>query len=253
MDGTAVTAIANLAETKIVDVAGKPYSTKPLAVPPGDAIPEPLPFNTLTGLLDHLRYEAFPDVFIHVASQESVGVVSKLSQDRYRQRLVYSEAHFADPFEQFWNSNGFRFGVYYDVEIMTIALQSLFVASPGREALLKLLASVRDENVRTADDDGVTQVVATKAGVVLNTSSKVPSPLHLAPFRTFSEVTQPDSPFVVRAKQGGAGSTPTFALFLADGGAWKLEAIQSIKLWIEKAVSGWPASAIAKGVPTVVA
>jgi len=65
----------------------------------------------------------------------------------------------------------------------------------------------------------------------------VPNPVTLRPYRTFSEVEQPASQFVFRMKTGG--SSPSCALFNADGGAWALEAIENIKRWLSDRLPEW--------------
>lgn len=56
---------------------------------------------------------------------------------------------------------------------------------------------------------------------------KVPNPVELAPFRTFTEVEQPTSPFVFRVRRDGDAIMA--ALFAADADAWKNEAICRIR------------------------
>jgi|SRR5579859_1922838 len=51
--------------------------------------------------------------------------------------------------------------------------------------------------------------------------------VQLAPYRTFRDIEQPVSTFLFRIQQSGE-NMPTFALFEADGGAWKIEAVQKI-------------------------
>ena len=46
------------------------------------------------------------------------------------------------------------------------------------------------------------------------------------------EVDQPVSPFVLRLRGGGNGSLPSCALFEADGGKWRLAAIENVKAWL---------------------
>jgi len=62
---------------------------------------------------------------------------------------------------------------------------------------------------------------------------KVPNPVVLAPFRTFREIAQPESKFVFRMQQG-----PRCALFEADGGAWRLEAMKRSKAYLEEELEG---------------
>ncbi len=55
-------------------------------------------------------------------------------------------------------------------------------------------------------------------------------------YRTFMEIAQPESEFVFRARK--ADSLPHFALFEADGGAWRIEAMKRINAYLEEQLSG---------------
>ena len=81
-------------------------------------------------------------------------------------------------------------------------------------------------------DDGVTQNVEAKTGAVLKTKATIPNPVRLAPFRTFTEVEQPESAFVLRINQN-----MQVALFEADGGAWRQEAMKDIQAYLIEALS----------------
>jgi len=59
------------------------------------------------------------------------------------------------------------------------------------------------------------------------------NPIRLRPYRTFREIEQPASLFVLRLQKGRDGELPRAALFEADGGQWKLEACQAIKHWLD--------------------
>jgi hypothetical protein len=86
-----------------------------------------------------------------------------------------------------------------------------------------VVGNVKEENVRSIGDDGVSQSVTAKTGVATVEDVKVPNPVLLSPYRTFVEVTQPESAFVFRMKNG-----PVAALFEADGGAWRNAAIDAV-------------------------
>ena len=53
--------------------------------------------------------------------------------------------------------------------------------------------------------------------------------MELKPFRTFLEVAQPESEFILRVNDKG-----NIGLFEADGGVWKLEAKRNIAAYFEK-------------------
>ena len=59
----------------------------------------------------------------------------------------------------------------------------------------------------------------------------VPNPVSLRPYRTFSEVEQPESNYVFRIKDSDKG--PAFKLVEADGGLWKNATMRKIKEYLE--------------------
>ena len=64
-------------------------------------------------------------------------------------------------------------------------------------------------------------------GVAFKDSVETKERVTLKPYRTFRELDQPASEFIFRVKAGGG-----FALFEADGGAWKIDAINAIAAWL---------------------
>jgi hypothetical protein len=121
-----------------------------------------------------------------------------------------------------------------DLEAFIIQLQAKFVQDANSEAILKLVSNIKDENVTTNQDDGFSQMVTVRQGPAMVSEVKVPNPVTLRPFRTFQEVEQPESPFIFRLR-GGQGD-PTAALFEADGGQWKLVAIQTVADYLIEAL-----------------
>lgn len=75
----------------------------------------------------------------------------------------------------------------------------------------------------STNDNGVTQTVEARQGVALNAVVEIKPRVMLRPFRTFLEVEQPESEFLLRVDPDeGIG------FFEADGGIWKLEAKKNI-------------------------
>jgi hypothetical protein len=157
-----------------------------------------------------------------------------LTGDYFRNRYVLALA-------QLDERTGFSFGHWQVLEDFIIGLQVHFVHTDARAAVLKLLGNVKDEAVQTSQDDGVTQTVQAKRGAVLADNVPVPNPVVLAPFRTFREVEQPSSAFILRLKTGG----PSAALFEADGGAWRLEAVRRVSTWLQEQLAGTGVAIIA--------
>ena len=128
-------------------------------------------------------------------------------------------------------NRGYPFGQWLDPESFIVALQAMFVQDSITGSLLALVSSIKEEAVKTSGDDGVSQTVTARAGVALVTEVKVPNPVTLRPYRTFMEVEQPAISCVFRLRQG-----PMLSLHEADGGLWRLEAIQSIKAYLVQAM-----------------
>ena len=89
--------------------------------------------------------------------------------------------------------------------------------------------SITDTNIYA--DDGITQRVTAKAGVARVAVVDLPNPVELYPYRTFLDVEQPASKFVLRIK-ADKDEGPRCALFEADGGAWRATAVETIKSYM---------------------
>lgn len=96
-------------------------------------------------------------------------------------------------------------------------LQARFADVADRADVLRSIGKMRYENEVKMEDDGVTQTVASKAGVALVREDQIPNPVRLAPFRTFTEIEQPISPFILRVDD-----KCNVGLFEADGGGVRL-------------------------------
>lgn len=57
--------------------------------------------------------------------------------------------------------------------------------------------------------------------------------VRLSPYRTFREIAQPESQFLLRIKTGDNGAVQA-ALFEADGGAWRNEARLRIAAYLKE-------------------
>lgn len=214
----------------LTDKAGNEYTSR--QVFPVNAKPMPMPgmlqVSTLTGLVDFIHAtKDFGEeaAFIHVVSHCEVELLSGVYGPA-KQRTRYVNASF-----EALLGKSFIFGTFYEKESFVVGLQSLFEPTPERADVLKVIGTIKENQVREYADDGVTQTVSAKAGVALVSEIVVPNPVILQPFRTFREIDQPASPFILRVRAGK--EMPQCALFEADGGRWKLEAIGRIKEYLE--------------------
>jgi len=214
---------------KILDVNGVEtvYSSKTLhqvmAAPPD---PKSLiQVGTLAGFADLVRAKLedqnFPmDYLIHVENETTVTLKSRLCDVHGRRQIMVRAIPI--PFE------GFKFGQWLPQEEFSIQLAARFADGGDKDYALKMAASLTNENTRKDEDDGFTQVVTVKTGLAKKETQTLKPRVSLAPFRTFQEIDQPLSDFIYRAKTDGEG-TPHLCLFEADGGKWKLQAINTLR------------------------
>src|ERR1043166_1782006 len=200
LDGTAVNALKELAQAaqagadKVVVVDGVKYSTVKLN-DPREKEPEPAPLvvGTLSGLAGYLKANIDKiDAAASLVQVEAPGIVRLMAalKGRFQQRFIFAEARCHNRFAA---ASQFAFGKWMTPEDLIIALQVLFEDAWDRKTVLALLGNIRDEYLKNATDDGVSQAVSVKAGIVLMQERPVPNPVVLAPYRTFSEVEQPSS------------------------------------------------------------
>lgn len=234
--------VQELAQSLIAPVSvPHAYGTRVLAPPNwADRTPErpkihSLSVDTLSGLVDYVEAnrDGLPlaECVVHVNRPDQVNLWGKVGDmGTGFAREMYADASFR--FESF------PFGSYQDAEMFTVLLQTRFMETPERENILKLVASIKEHSVRETVDSGVAQEVKTAGGVALVGMVKVPNPVILRPFRTFREVDQPPSLFVLRLQSGKEGEKPRLALFEADGGLWRLEATKNIAEYLRNRIGG---------------
>lgn len=180
---------------------------------------------TLAGFAELIRTQLdgkdFPaDYLIHIEDERTVVLKSRCN-DGYGRRQVLAKAE-PVPFK------AFSFGQWMDQEAFAIAVASLFADTPEKTHLLDVASSMTMDASTTSEDNGFVQKVIVKAGLRTKESVTLEPKIALAPFRTFPEVRQPVSEFVFRAKADG-DSRPMFMLIEADGGSWKVDAINELR------------------------
>jgi hypothetical protein len=211
----AIQYIVGLGNTRIENVGDQVYSTQPLhkvSLP----TPATIEVRNLSGIVEYLQseFDGQEQLMIHVESPTRVSVFSSFNRDFNRKALIQADAMIP----------GYSFERWYDAEEFNIKLQSVFVQNEDRDIMLKVVGNIKEEDVRTVGDNGVSQSVTAKVGVATVGQVEVPNPVALMPYRTFVEVEQPESNFIFRMQNG-----PRCALFEADGGAWKVQAMKNIK------------------------
>ena len=103
--------------------------------------------------------------------------------------------------------------------------------------LLDLLSRISKDSGVATTDNGVSQTVEARQGIALKATVQLRPRVPLRPFRTFQEVEQPESEFLLRMDEEG-----NIGLFEADGGMWKLTARQTVKAFLEAKLADLVAS-----------
>ena len=215
MDSSFVEAIIEAAKPTFTEKHGLSYANRkfvPILPPQATE----LTVHNLTSLVDYCGAELneSKNYIIVVDSPSQVSLYTDLNFiTRSRECLLVARMQM----EQF------NFGREIEAEQFIIKLQSQFVQDETTSAILRMIGNINEETSAKTQDDGTTQTVRVKQGIVKEGWEAVPNPVELAPFRTFAEVAQPASNFVLRVSKG-----PYAALYEADGGAWKNEATDSI-------------------------
>lgn len=194
-----------------------------------ERLASPMEVGTLSAVLDYimsgadeLALDDSRRYIIHIRDHKHVDLCMELNGDKQREVLLRASTEPAR----------FREGVFMDVETFIINMQQYFVDSENARALVQLVSSVTDSKSVQQTDDGTTQSVVARSGVSMVKQVNVPNPVSLAPYRTFREIEQPESPFVFRLRGGEDGVSA--ALFTADGNAWQYDAVQRIKAYFNK-------------------
>lgn len=218
------------------------YSDKSLhliAPPTNDAIH----VNTLEGLVDLLdsKFDGLDEknVLVHVLNPTTVQIVSSAS-DKFGRRQLWAEAKYPPEIKTF------QFGGFMGIENFIIGVQAGFQRvkietasgefTPDLDYVIKMASKITNEQVSTNDDDGISQKVAVRAGITLKESETIKPRVSLAPYRTFAEIDQVVSEFVFRARN--QGGEIQLALYEADGGRWRTNAMNAIADWLDGKVGG---------------
>lgn len=208
--------ILQSARPETVVVNNKTYSTDRLMLVPDNPHVEAIEIHSLTGVVDYIQshFDGTRNLLIHIKSPTDVFLMDPL--DSTNDRRIYLKSKALLP--------NISFDRFIEREQFQIMLQANFVPTPDHITVMDIVSHihVQDGNVELKDN-GFAQSVTTKAGAVTLSQTPIPPKVSLKPFRTFVEVTQPASEYILRLNDRGH-----IALFEADGGSWQLEAIESI-------------------------
>lgn len=185
--------------------------------------PQPITATSLEGFVNWIKREVYEGTLIvEVTNYNSVSCWTE--RDIIREGMSHLLLTTTERNNLFYE--GFR-----GHEEAMIELRSKFQYTEDIDYLLKLLSSITLEDKVQSDDNGLSQQVTVRKGIALKDTETVKPIVKLKPYRTFYEVEQPESEFLLRLGDDGK-----VGFFEADGGMWKMTARKTIKEYLEKAL-----------------
>ena len=172
--------------------------------------PDTVPLHSLDSIVKMIRTEAIhladvntPALFVNIPSPTNVVCFSQPDYEQRCHRTVYYSA-------------------------AQIALRTRFQETPDSLYAMKLVNDISLGAKVIYNDNGVATTVTTQKGVALQTNEQIRPIVKLRPYRTFQEVEQPESTFLIRINDRG------ISFIEADGGMWRLTARNTIKAFLEE-------------------
>lgn len=191
--------------------------------------PNPLTVFSLDSLISFCEFNENKKekVLIVVEGYDQVSIYDELDDHQERNKYLISKIQIPGMFDR-----------YYPTEEFIILLQSYFATTELRDLILTIAGNCKNSNIRAEKDDGITQEIEIKTGIITKEWAKIPNPVGLYPYRTFPEIEPLESLFVLRAKSDTNG-TIYFALFQAQGKLWEYKITEKIKNYLYTNLAGW--------------
>lgn len=205
--------------TFIVTADGKAEELRPII-----DHPDTLPLHSLDALVKLVRSEAAQaekPLYITVPDHLTVRCFGQPMEKARFYRQAYYEASATDV-------PGWEAKTQMGFEEAQIALRTRFQETDDTLYAMKLLSDISCGAKVVYNDNGIATTVTTQKGVALQTNEQIRPLIKLRPYRTFQEVEQPESIFLIRLNDRGISFTE------ADGGMWKLKARETIKAFLEE-------------------
>lgn len=212
-------------ETEVIEIEGETYVNGSRLMPD---YTKQMSLNTLDATIDFLhatcRDGEFEYPLIVSATHADVEVYSSL--DRYNKRNYVLSVSPVTPF--------ITFDCYMDLEKFIIQLQTCFVDTLNKKRLIELVSSFVESEKLEVADNGISQTVTVEKGSAIKSKNSVEvNPfVKLAAYRTYMEVDQPETMYLLRVRDGNR-----IALYEADGGAWKMHAQKQVASYLREGLS----------------
>ena len=186
--------------------------------------PSTLKLNSLDALVKLVKTEASEmdtPLYITIPDHMTVRCFGQPNEEEQYYRQVYYETAATDvPGCGEKNTLGF--------EEAQIALRTRFQETSDTLYAMKLVSDISLGAKVIYNDNGIATTITTQKGVALQTNEQIRPLVKLRPYRTFQEVEQPESIFLIRVSDRG------ISFIEADGGMWKLATRETIKRFLEE-------------------
>ena len=228
--------IRNNMAPQLHNIEGVMWSDKPLQRIKDIEKFEKVSFTTLTSLVDYLKSGIdvpncfINKIFVNVVSPTRIEVFSDVNMHNFFERSTIATVEAIVPKA--------RIGEWLEQSAFCILLRSCFVdkykgqevpfPDTDRDALICVASNIVSGTIAEYQDTGISQKATLKTGIQEAEDKLLPEKVTLRPYRTFLEVEQPKSEFIFRA-QDSRNSGVQLALYEADGGSWKMEAMKNVK------------------------
>jgi len=226
----AIEKIQELCEPNIVQVDGHYYMVsgdKYREVKPELEMDAPINLSSLDALVAFVKTEAvkrYPMVYITIPDHMTVECFTHPDDNLRKNRVYLYKATATDV-------PGWGEKVALGFEEAQIALRTRFQPTPDTDYALKLLSDITLGGKVTFNDNGIATSVVTKKGIDLQSNAAIRPIIRLRPYRTFQEVEQPESQFLIRINERN------ITFIEADGGMWKLAARKTVKDYLSYELS----------------
>lgn len=220
----AIEKILSLSTPSIDEINGIKYSDKKLNI-----IEQP-PFNkiqisSLKSLVDYANdfNERVKKVFILVETYNFVKVITKATNEERKCHTVATCLA---------KSSEFPIEHYLPSENFIVHLKENFVYGQNIKDIIKVVGNTMSTSSIKTNDDGISQSVEVKSGVVSVKKVEIGQIITLNPYRTFNEIDQPNVEYFIRAKKDKDGNV-LWALFEIKDKIWESLCVENIKEFIE--------------------
>lgn len=228
----AIEKIQEMTKPLIQEIEGRTFSVSTEGgvkeIRPCLDLADTLPLTSLDALVKMIKTEAVSKygvpLYIMIPNHMTVRCFAQPKEAIRNIRQVFYEVNATDV-------PGWEEEVKLGFEAAQIAMRTRFQETPDTMYALKLLSEISNGAKITFSDNGIATSVVTQKGVSLQTNEAIRPIVRLKPYRTFQEVDQPASQFLIRINERG------ISFIEADGGMWKLSARKTIKAYLDEALA----------------